>query len=171
MEMEADSKETSGILDELISTIPGAHVYVLFTEVGECSLKASARSSAEVNISQLAGKLFGGGGHAQAAGFKRSGYSNFQLEVLECVRKIKENLQKGEGAQKPEIPNTMVRDAPPCHTEEHGAKRSASRSATSGAPHHDTQPNQPALPTKHTEPRISTEPSCPIDIIKELGSA
>ncbi|MBI3336526.1 DHH family phosphoesterase [Candidatus Peregrinibacteria bacterium] len=105
-EMGADPKETSGILDELISTIPGAHIYILFTEVAEKNLKASARSSAEVDISQLAGKLFGGGGHARAAGFKRSGYSNFQLEVLECVQRIKEALKKEEVSENLEIPIT-----------------------------------------------------------------
>lgn len=141
-EMEATPKETSGILDELISTIPGARVYVLFTEVDDGSLKASARSSAEVDISQLAGKLFGGGGHARAAGFKRSGYGNFQLEVLECVQKIKEAL-------KSEVSNPMVRDVPPCQR----------------SPHHDT-----IKTTKPTIPTEPTDPSTPIDIIKELGS-
>jgi bifunctional oligoribonuclease and PAP phosphatase NrnA len=101
-EMDANSKETSGILDELISTIPDADVYVLFTELEEGGgMKASMRSSAAIDVSALAGKLFGGGGHARAAGFRVSVSDNFQLTVLECVQKLKEGMkdQKQEGEQ------------------------------------------------------------------------
>lgn len=93
-EMEAGSKETHGILDELISTIPDADVYVLFTELEEGGLKASMRSSAAVDVSRLAGRAFGGGGHARAAGFKVSSFDNFQLQVLECIRTLKEEMEK-----------------------------------------------------------------------------
>lgn len=91
-EMEAGSKETHGILDELISTIPDADVYVLFTEVEEGGLKASLRSSAAVDVSALAGKTYGGGGHPRAAGFKVASYDNFQLQVLACVQKLKDGM-------------------------------------------------------------------------------
>ncbi|MBI2117639.1 bifunctional oligoribonuclease/PAP phosphatase NrnA, partial [Candidatus Peregrinibacteria bacterium] len=40
LEMGAGSRETHGILDELLCTIPGADVYVLFTEIEEGGLKA-----------------------------------------------------------------------------------------------------------------------------------
>lgn len=93
-EMEAGSKETHGILDELISTIPDADVYVLFTELEDGGLKASMRSSAAVDVSQLAARAYGGGGHARASGFKVAAFDNFQLQVLECVQKLKEGLQK-----------------------------------------------------------------------------
>ncbi|PIR54147.1 hypothetical protein COU75_02315 [Candidatus Peregrinibacteria bacterium CG10_big_fil_rev_8_21_14_0_10_42_8] len=94
-EMEATAKETSGILDELISTIPDADIHVLFTELEDGSgLKASARSSAAVDVSALAGKLFGGGGHSRAAGFRVSGFDNFQLAALDCVQKLKEGMAK-----------------------------------------------------------------------------
>ena len=79
-EMEASSKETHGILDELISTIPNADVHVLFTEVEEGGLKASMRSSAAVDCSRLAGETYGGGGHARASGFPVRTISNFQLQ-------------------------------------------------------------------------------------------
>lgn len=92
-EMEATSKETHGILDELISTIPDADVYVLFTETEEGGLKASLRSSAVIDASALSGKTYGGGGHARAAGFKVAKYDNFQLQVLECVQKLKEGMR------------------------------------------------------------------------------
>lgn len=92
-EMEATSKETHGILDELISTIPDADVYVLFTEVEEGGFKASMRSSAAVDVSQLAGRTFGGGGHARASGFKVKQYDNFQLAVLESIQKLKDGVK------------------------------------------------------------------------------
>ncbi len=93
-EMGASSKETHGILDELISTIPDADVHVLFTELEEGGLKASMRSSAAVDSSQLAGRTFGGGGHARASGFRVKSFDNFQLAVLECIQKLKDGMKK-----------------------------------------------------------------------------
>lgn len=93
-EMGATSKETHGILDELISTIPDADVHVLFTELEEGGLKASMRSTAAIDVSRLAGQTYGGGGHSRAAGFKVKNFDNFQLQVLECIQKLKEGMQK-----------------------------------------------------------------------------
>lgn len=87
-EMHASDKETHGIIDELLTTIPDADVYVLFTEVAEGGFKASLRSNETIDVSRLSGKLFGGGGHARAAGFRIGSYDNFQLQVLECIQKI-----------------------------------------------------------------------------------
>jgi len=91
-EMDAKSKETHGILDELISTIPDADVYVLFTELEEGGLKASMRSNATIDVNKLAGRSFGGGGHARASGFRVASFDNFQLQVLECIQKLKEGM-------------------------------------------------------------------------------
>jgi bifunctional oligoribonuclease and PAP phosphatase NrnA len=93
-EMDAKSKETHGILDELISTIPDADVYVLFTELEEGGLKASMRSSAAIDVSQLSARTFGGGGHARASGFKVAQFDNFQLQVLQCIQTLKDEMQK-----------------------------------------------------------------------------
>jgi phosphoesterase RecJ-like protein len=93
-EMDATSKETAGILDELISTIPDADVYVLFTELEEGGLKASMRSTAAIDVSQLSARTFGGGGHARASGFRVKAFDNFQLAVLECVQKLKDGMKK-----------------------------------------------------------------------------
>jgi len=103
-EMDATSKETHGILDELISTIPDADVYVLFTELEEGGLKASMRSTAAIDVSQLAGKTYGGGGHARAAGFKVASFGNFQLQVLESIQKLKEGMQKQQESDKDTVP-------------------------------------------------------------------
>ncbi|MBT4119361.1 MAG: bifunctional oligoribonuclease/PAP phosphatase NrnA [Candidatus Peribacter sp.] len=97
-EMEAHSKESSGILDELISTIPDADIHVLFTEVEEGGLKASMRSSPAVDVSRLSGKLFGGGGHPRAAGFRIKDFDNFDLAVMEAVQKLKTGMQEEKKA-------------------------------------------------------------------------
>ncbi|MDA1208794.1 MAG: DHH family phosphoesterase [bacterium] len=91
-EMDASSKETGGILDELISTIPDADVHVLFTELEDGGLKASMRSSESIDVSALAGQTYGGGGHARAAGFRVAEFSNFSLQVIQCVTKLKEGM-------------------------------------------------------------------------------
>lgn len=114
-EMGATSKETAGILDELISTIPDAHVHILFTETEEGGLKASMRSSPAVDASVLCGKLFGGGGHARAAGFRIRQFGNFQLQVLECIRMIKDGItaQQREAQEGPVDAQMRVPDAMP----------------------------------------------------------
>jgi phosphoesterase RecJ-like protein len=96
-EMGAQSRETHGILDELISTIPDADVHVLFTETEGGGLKASMRSNATMDCSRLAGETYGGGGHVRAAGFKVARFENFALQVTECVQKLKEGMQKQRG--------------------------------------------------------------------------
>lgn len=113
-EMEATSKETSGILDELISTIPDADIHVLFTETEDGGLKASARSSAAVDISALAGKLFGGGGHPRAAGFKVKDFSNFDLAVIDCIQKLKTAMkqQKDQHTNGTPQPQTTIPQPP-----------------------------------------------------------
>lgn len=97
-EMEATSKETHSIIDELLTTIPDAGVYVLFTEVEEGGLKASMRSNETIDASALCSKLFGGGGHARASGFRLKDYDNFQLTVVDAVQKIIQEMkvQRGE---------------------------------------------------------------------------
>jgi len=102
-EMGAHSKEVSGILDELISTIPDADAHVIFVEMEEGGIKASLRSSPAIDANQLAAKLFKGGGHPRAAGFRLPSPSNFQLAVLEAVQKIREGMvrQREEGERLP----------------------------------------------------------------------
>lgn len=117
-EMGATSKETHGILDELISTIPDADVHVLFTEMEEGGLKASTRSTPAVDVNVAAGRLFGGGGHARAAGFKLKQFGNFQLAVLECVQKLKEEVRRQRTeASAPLAPSLTSSVKPPVASE------------------------------------------------------
>lgn len=106
-EMGATSKETHGILDELISTIPDADVHVMFTEVEEGGLKASLRSSPAIDVSRLAGETYGGGGHARASGFRVKSFSNFALQVLECVQKLKEGMAR-QKMQTEDVPSRNI---------------------------------------------------------------
>lgn len=106
-EMGALSKETHGILDELISTIPDADLYILFTELEEGGLKASLRSTAAVDASLLAARTYGGGGHARAAGFRVASFDNFQLQVLACIQKIKEELRRHQEEAEGGMPEEM----------------------------------------------------------------
>lgn len=111
-EMGATSKETHGILDELISTVPDADVYVLFTEVEEGGFKASLRSTTSIDVNVAAGRLFGGGGHARASGFKMKQYGNFQLKVVECVKQIIEEMNRQRSETQSAPPSPGVRVAP-----------------------------------------------------------
>lgn len=104
-EMDSKSSETHGILDELISTIPDADVYVLFTELEEGGLKASLRSSAAVDVSRLAGQTFGGGGHPRAAGFRVREFSNFALQVLACVQTLQETVARWREEESRSLPS------------------------------------------------------------------
>jgi nanoRNase/pAp phosphatase (c-di-AMP/oligoRNAs hydrolase) len=100
-EMGGTSRETHGIIDDLLTTIPDADLYVLFTEMEEGGLKASMRSSELVDASSIAAKLFGGGGHARAAGFRITSFENFDLQVLQCIRSIIDEMQTQRGAKEP----------------------------------------------------------------------
>lgn len=106
-EMQASSKETHGILDELISTLPDADVHVLFTELEEGGLKASLRSSAAIDSSKLAAETYGGGGHARASGFRVRSFDNFQLQVLECVQKMKDGIAR-QRMEDQELPGSLT---------------------------------------------------------------
>lgn len=110
-EMDAESRETHGILDELISTIPNADVHVLFTENEEGGLKASMRSSAAIDASRLAGETYGGGGHPRAAGFRVRAFENFQLQVVECVQRLIEGMQR-QHEQDLELPPDLHASSP-----------------------------------------------------------
>lgn len=109
LEMGATSKETHGILDELLSTVPDADVHVLFTEIEGGGLKASLRSSPAIDSNIAAGRLFGGGGHARAAGFKVKQYGNFQMQVLECIRQLKDEIARQQTAADTPLPEVHRR--------------------------------------------------------------
>lgn len=112
-EMGAGSRETHGILDELLCTIPGADVYILFTEMEDGGLKASLRTSARIDASLLAARAYGGGGHPRAAGFRVPKGGNFQLQVLSCVQRLSQCLKALRAEDDAEVtPSATVSASP-----------------------------------------------------------
>lgn len=140
-EMGASSKETHGILDELISTVPDADVHALFTEVEDGGFKASLRSSPAIDVNAIAGSLFAGGGHARAAGFRIKQYPNFQLAVIECIQKIKAEVLRSRTG------NDVTPLTPP---------PSEPRASTQDVPHPSATPT------------ASSPPSPGMDIVKAI---
>jgi phosphoesterase RecJ-like protein len=108
-EMGAKSNETHGIIDELFTTLPEADLFVLFTELEEGGLKASMRTTEALDASAIAGQAYGGGGHARSAGFRVRTYDQFALQVLECVKKLQEEIrrQRAEAIELPKAEATI----------------------------------------------------------------
>ncbi len=67
----ADSNDLDGIASQLMLT-KGVHCAIFLYEIGQQEYKVSLRSDGVVNVAEVAG-MFGGGGHARAAGVKMSG--------------------------------------------------------------------------------------------------
>jgi phosphoesterase RecJ-like protein len=78
-----ESKETEGFID-FPRSIKGVRVAILIKEIGQGVHKISFRSRNEVDVSEIA-KVFGGGGHRNAAGCTISGSYE---EVLEKVQNL-----------------------------------------------------------------------------------
>ncbi len=130
-EMGAQSKEVSGILDELISTIPDADVHVIFVEMEDGVIKASMRSSPTIDANLLASQLFRGGGHPRASGFRLPQAANFQLAVLEAVQKIREGMA-GQRSAADHLP-----------TDERAQVKASAPSLPSPAPHREEATAKP----------------------------
>jgi phosphoesterase RecJ-like protein len=162
-EMRASSKETHGIIDELLTTVPESDVFILFTEVEEGGLKASLRSTEAVDVSRLAARTYGGGGHPRAAGFRVRSYENFQLQVLECITKITEEMRR-QRTQKPTVDIVSSLSAPALPPEKPGAI-DVMREITAYNDHQSTyertarRPSRPAASAEGAEEAAESEPS------------
>ncbi|MCT4616583.1 MAG: bifunctional oligoribonuclease/PAP phosphatase NrnA [Candidatus Gracilibacteria bacterium] len=81
--------DTSGFIDEFLSTINGAKVVFLLYELGGNKIKGSFRSRDDnYNVYKFC-ELFGGGGHPRASGFTKEKTSIYELET-EVLGKLKE---------------------------------------------------------------------------------
>lgn len=79
--------ETDGVLEQ-ISFIKAVKVVILFRELPNDKIKISMRSKPDIDISLIA-KLFGGGGHRQAAGcVVRGGIHEIEEKILNEVSKL-----------------------------------------------------------------------------------
>lgn len=65
----ATAESFTGLIDELMTSVPGAEVVMLITEREPKSIYGSIRTARGVSSAEIA-ELFGGGGHPGAAGFK-----------------------------------------------------------------------------------------------------
>lgn len=75
-------KHLDGIVSQLRIT-KGVEVAIFLYETGDGTFKVSTRSNGDVDVAKIA-MLFGGGGHAKAAGFSMTGTKE---EIIELVNK------------------------------------------------------------------------------------
>lgn len=79
VECGAHPDDVEGLVN-FLNSIPGVPATMLLTDLGGGEIKGSLRTRRpEINVARLAG-LFGGGGHAQAAGFSIPGRLNRNLD-------------------------------------------------------------------------------------------
>src|SRR5690606_26469136 len=69
--MGVTGQDIGGLIDELMTSVPGSDIVVLLSEREPTLVSGSIRTSKQVDASVLAG-ILGGGGHPGAAGFKLS---------------------------------------------------------------------------------------------------
>lgn len=97
----AAESETSGVIDELLKTVPGIDFALLLSEKHEGLYGSFRGVNPEVSVSEIAG-LFAGGGHKMAAAFRLPGGSLADNEAA-VIDKIKA-YQKGERPSQPTTP-------------------------------------------------------------------
>jgi len=79
-ETGADQAETDGLVNEAMN-LASVEIAVMLVETPE-TVRASLRSKLDVDVARIAG-LFGGGGHARAAGCSRAGtMADFSKELI-----------------------------------------------------------------------------------------
>ena len=91
-ESNAVAEHVGGIIDELMTSVPNTNIIILLTERESNVISGSIRTKKGVD-SALIAKLFGGGGHYGAAGFKILDMSSVDAESM-VISKIKEYQKK-----------------------------------------------------------------------------
>lgn len=92
----ATAEHVGGVIDELMTSVPNTDIIVLLSEREPNIISGSVRTKKGVDSSAVA-KLFGGGGHYGAAGFKILDMSPVDAEPM-VITKIKEYQAKIEPA-------------------------------------------------------------------------
>jgi len=93
----ANSDETGGIIDELLSNAPNSEIVLLLKQKEGGVVSGSIRTPASsVDASSIA-EMFGGGGHTQAAGFKIESDNIEEMEkmVIERIKEFQKKRLKG----------------------------------------------------------------------------
>ena len=93
-ESNAEAEHVGGIIDELMTSVPNADIVVLLTERESNIISGSVRTKKGVDSAAIA-KLFGGGSHYGAAGFKLLDMSSADAESM-VISKIREYQAKVE---------------------------------------------------------------------------
>lgn len=108
----ADESENSGVVDELLKSVPGIDFALLLTEK-KGNLYGSFRSVNPKTSVEETAKIFGGGGHKMAAAFKIEN-GNFQKDNLEIIAKLKnfqqQRLSKESSEDSKELTETYLPD-------------------------------------------------------------
>ncbi len=85
-ETSEESEDAGDFITQMLQRIDGMQVAVLFKERPDGTVKISLRSSPAINVAEIA-SLWGGGGHAQAAGANlKMNLQQAQAAVLPVVR-------------------------------------------------------------------------------------
>ena len=91
-ETGSTGEQISGVIDELMTSIPEADIVVLLSERETRVISGSIRTKKGIDASDIA-KVFGGGGHHGAAGFKLLD-SSVEEAATTVVARVKEYQQK-----------------------------------------------------------------------------
>jgi len=108
-ETGAESSQAGGVIDELMTSVPEAEVVVLLSEREPHVISGSVRTQKSVDAANVA-KLFGGGGHYGAAGFKLLDSSTEEATQL-VLSKIKEYQAKRQAASQEYSPAAIYSES------------------------------------------------------------
>jgi len=93
-EAGANPEHVGGVIDELMTSVPDANTIILLSEREPKTIFGSVRTKKGLDSAEIA-KIFGGGGHHGAAGFKLLDVGHLEAEKM-VISKIKEYQEKKE---------------------------------------------------------------------------
>jgi phosphoesterase RecJ-like protein len=100
---ELRSEDLDGIVEHPRS-IAGTRLAIFFRDLGHGKVKISFRSTGDVDVNRFA-RLFGGGGHAKAAGALVSGsLDEVRSHVLAAARDFIDAMPRGQRTDPPAAP-------------------------------------------------------------------
>ncbi len=89
-ETGANSEESEGIIDDLLSNAPGAELIMLFKYNEEGYVSVSMRSTTNsVDVGKICAEM-GGGGHVRAAGLKRRDSTSLEKLIEDTLIKVRD---------------------------------------------------------------------------------
>ncbi|MBI4032264.1 DHH family phosphoesterase [Candidatus Berkelbacteria bacterium] len=105
----ASETETSGVVDELLKTVPNIDFALLLSEKQDALYGSLRGVNPKVSVADVAG-LFGGGGHEMAAAFRLTSGSlaDNETEIIEKIRRF----QAGQRTEQPNQPLSSMPTMP-----------------------------------------------------------